>query len=79
MRHSYSTLALDAGIDVKILSDRVGHANPNVTFPSTGHDRPTAEMLAALIESALLNTRRQDGERTRSGRCNVARLTSLGL
>lgn len=60
VRHSYSTLALDSGVDVKILSDRVGHANPNVTFQiyshhSNGRDRSAAEMLATLIESALLN------------------------
>ncbi len=32
VRHTYSTLSHDSGIEPKILSDRVGHSNPTVTF-----------------------------------------------
>lgn len=69
VRHSYSTLALDSGVDVKILSDRVGHANPNVTYqiythPSTGHDRPAAELVANLIQTAMTTAARRRAEET---------------
>jgi integrase len=37
MRHTYSTLSLDSGIDPKILSDRVVHSNPSVTFQVYTH------------------------------------------
>lgn len=58
IRHTYSTLALNAGIEPKIVSDRVGHANMNVTFQiythrSKGLDRPAAERIAGLIEAAM--------------------------
>lgn len=60
VRHTYTTMSLDAGIDPKIVSDRVGHANMQVTFQvythrSTGRDRAAAEQIGALIESALDN------------------------
>jgi integrase len=57
VRHTYATLLLDAGIDTKVVSDRVGHASMSVTFQiyahrSTGRDRDAAEAFAAsLFES----------------------------
>jgi integrase len=58
IRHTYSTLSLDSGVEPKILSDRVGHANMNVTFQiythhSTGHDRQAAELISRLIQEAM--------------------------
>jgi len=58
IRHTYSTVALDAGIDPKLVSDRVGHANMNVTFQiyahrSTGQDRAAAEQVTQLIAEAV--------------------------
>jgi integrase len=54
VRHTYATLALDNGVDVKIVSDRLGHANMNVTTQiythrSTGRDRDAAAKVAGLI------------------------------
>jgi hypothetical protein len=61
IRHTYSTMSLDAGIDPKIVSDRVGHANMNVTFQVhahrfTGRDRAAAQTIADLIRAALPST-----------------------
>ncbi|WP_346276487.1 site-specific integrase [Pseudonocardia sp.] len=61
VRHTYSTLSLDTGIEPKILSDRVGHSNPAVTFQiyahrSTGQDRAAAELIGRLIERAVPRT-----------------------
>jgi integrase len=58
VRHTYTTMSLDAGIDPKIVSDRVGHANMQVTFQvythrSTGRDRAPAEQISGLIQHAL--------------------------
>ncbi|MBV9140038.1 MAG: tyrosine-type recombinase/integrase [Pseudonocardiales bacterium] len=58
VRHTYSTLSLNSGVEPKILSDRVGHANPTVTFQiyshhSTGHDRAAAELIGRMIADAL--------------------------
>jgi integrase len=54
VRHTYATLLLDAGVDPKIVSDRVGHANMAVTLQiyahhSTGRDRHAAETFAASL------------------------------
>ena len=58
VRHTYATLARDLGVNGKIVTDRLGHANETVTqqiytHKSTGHDRPAAEMIARLITEAL--------------------------
>jgi integrase len=54
VRHTYATLSLDAGVEPKVVSDRIGHANmaytPTMyTHRSTGRDRPAAEKIAGLI------------------------------
>ncbi|GAA1774179.1 site-specific integrase [Luedemannella helvata] len=54
VRHTYATLSLDAGVDPKIVSDRIGHANMAYTLQiythrSTGRDRGAAETVADVI------------------------------
>src|SRR5450759_131699 len=55
---SYATLAMDAGVDPKMLSDRMGHANTAITLQtythhSTGKDRDLARSVSEVIEKAL--------------------------
>ncbi len=54
VRHTYATVALDHGEDLKVVSDRLGHANMNVTAQiythrSVGKDRDAADRVAGLI------------------------------
>jgi integrase len=54
VRHTYATLSLDAGIEPKIVSDRIGHSNMAYTLTiythrSTGKDKPAAEKMAGII------------------------------
>jgi site-specific recombinase XerD len=54
VRHTYATLSLDAGIDPKIVSDRIGHANMAYTLAiythcSAGRDKTAAEKVAGVI------------------------------
>jgi integrase len=54
VRHTYATVSLDAGVDPKIVSDRIGHSNMAYTLQiythrSTGLDGPAAEKVAGLI------------------------------
>ncbi|HEY2270135.1 MAG TPA: tyrosine-type recombinase/integrase [Streptosporangiaceae bacterium] len=54
VRHTYATMALDAGIDPKIVSDRIGHVNMAYklaiyTHPSTGKDRNAAGKVAGML------------------------------
>jgi integrase len=54
VRHTYATVSLDAGVNPKIVSDRIGHANMAYTLalythPSTGKDRAAAESIAGVL------------------------------
>ncbi|GAA1790233.1 hypothetical protein GCM10009682_10340 [Luedemannella flava] len=54
VRHTYATVTLDNGEDLKVVSDRLGHANMNVTAQiythrSVGRDRDAATRIADLI------------------------------
>ncbi|MGE0297208.1 MAG: tyrosine-type recombinase/integrase [Dehalococcoidia bacterium] len=58
VRHTYSTLSLDSGVEPKVLSDRVGHSNPAVTFQiyahrSVGRDRDAADLIGRMIAEAV--------------------------
>ena len=58
VRHPCATMAMDAGVNPKLLSDRIGHANELATLQiythrTTGLDRPMAEQLSRLIEGAV--------------------------
>ena len=54
LRHTWATLALQAGIDVKIMSERLGHASATITWDTYQHVTPAmqsdaAERVANLI------------------------------
>lgn len=58
VRHTYATLAMDLGIDPKMLSDRIGHANTSVTLQiythrSVGRDQAMAQSLGEMIQAAI--------------------------
>lgn len=55
VRHTYATLAQDAGHNIKTLSERIGHADVTVTgkiytHKSRGTDRVMADAMGAMIE-----------------------------
>ena len=37
LRHTYATLALQAGVDIKIVSANLGHANIQITYDTYAH------------------------------------------
>jgi integrase len=54
LRHSYATLALEAGVHPKVVSERLGHANIGITLDlyshvSEGMDRGAADLVAGLF------------------------------
>lgn len=54
LRHTWATLALRAGVPVKVVSERIGHADPAVTMQVYAHalegdDATAAEITAAAI------------------------------
>ena len=54
LRHTYATLALEAGVPIEVVSTRLGHASIAITADIYQHvrpglDRDAAETVAALI------------------------------
>ncbi len=57
LRHTWATLALEAGVDVAVVSKRLGHSSPVVTWQTYQHVRQgmqtdAAERVAGLIFGA---------------------------
>ena len=54
LRHSYATAALAAGVPVKVVSQRIGHADVGVTLAVYAHVMPGDDEDAAPRADALL-------------------------
>ena len=62
LRHTWATLALVAGVDVKIVSERLGHSTPMIIWQTYQHmivgmQTDAAERVASLILQAARNSR----------------------
>ena len=53
VRHTYATLALQAGVHPKVVSERLGHANISITLDIYSHAIPAMEEEAAAKVAAL--------------------------
>jgi integrase len=54
LRHTHTRLALAAGINPKVISERLGHATVSITFDTVSHAIPAlqeeaAERIAGLV------------------------------
>jgi integrase len=49
VRHSYATAVIRAGVPLKVVSQRIGHANPTITMTTYQHVLPGDDEQAALI------------------------------
>lgn len=54
LRHTWATLALAAGVDVKIVSERLGHASAKITWDIYQHVTPTMQQDAAETVARLI-------------------------
>lgn len=54
LRHTWATLALAAGIDVKIVSERLGHSSAKITWDIYQHVTPTMQAKAAETVARLI-------------------------
>jgi integrase len=54
LRHTYATLALQAGIQTKIVSERIGHASTSITSDIYQHVSPEMQADAAEAVGRLL-------------------------
>ncbi len=49
LRHSHATLALQAGVHPKVVSERLGHATVSITLDTYSHAIPAMQEEEALI------------------------------
>lgn len=68
LRHTCATLALDAGVPVKVVSERLGHANTAITQDIYMHVLPSMQDDAAAVISALLQGKRAQRDEESGGR-----------
>ncbi|MFL6127697.1 MAG: tyrosine-type recombinase/integrase, partial [Mycobacteriales bacterium] len=54
VRHSYATAALAAGVNPKIVSERLGHASVAFTLTQYSHVLPGVDQQAALTMADLM-------------------------
>ena len=54
LRHAHATLALSAGVNPKIVSERLGHSSISVTMDIYSHVLPGMQEEAALAVEQLL-------------------------
>lgn len=55
LRHTHATLALEAGIHPKVVSERLGHANISITLDTYSHAIPAMQEDAAAKVAALID------------------------
>ena len=54
LRHTHATLALQAGIHPKVVSERLGHANVAITLDTYTHVVPALQSDAAELVAGLV-------------------------
>jgi integrase len=54
LRHTCATLLLAAGVDVKTVAERLGHANIQITLTTYAHVLPSMRQRAAAVLGGLL-------------------------
>jgi len=64
LRHSYATAGLAAGVDMKVMSERLGHASTAITADLYTHVLPTMDAAAAARVAGLILGAASGGERS---------------
>jgi integrase len=58
LRHTHATLAMQAGVPIKVISERLGHESPSFTMKQYAHVLPTMQAEAAsLIAEVVLGSK----------------------
>ena len=57
LRHSWATLALQAGVHPKIVQERLGHSTISITLDIYSHVNPAMDVDAANTVAALIRAR----------------------
>ena len=58
LRHGHASLLIDAGVPIAVVSERLGHANPNVTLGVYTHQLRGSQAQAACTVADLVRKAR---------------------
>ncbi len=61
LRHTHATLALKAGVRVKVVSERLGHESPAFTLKQYAHVIPGMQAAAAAVVAELVRDQATPG------------------
>ncbi len=62
-RHTHASMLVDGGVNLKVVQDRLGHADPRILLQRYAHRMPGAQRAAADKMDSLLRPR-HDGDRS---------------
>ena len=82
-RHTFATMAISSGVDVKTLSSMLGHYSAGFTLDTYTHinndmQRGAAEKIGGFMETALPETAPTPPEPPESGGCKVIPFEMVG-
>src|SRR5690606_14000329 len=78
LRHTHATLLLKAGVPVKVVSERLGHASAAFTMTVYQHVLPGMQSEAAELFAELVGIRRQAASAEPPRACPALRLRRRG-
>ena len=77
LRHTHASQQLSDGMPVAVVSARLGHANPNITYGICAHAMPADQKAAAILwgnamKEAIEDSRKEAVARKRGALANVS-------
>ena len=83
LRHTFATMALSSGVDVKTLSSMLGHYSAGFTLDTYTHitsemQRGAAEKIGGFMETATARPEPEPPEPTEDGECKVIPFERVG-
>ena len=80
LRHTWATLALRASVDVKIVSERLGHASATITWDIYQHVTPAMQTDAAeTVAQLIFGARRRAASGVRDQTVTTGPETTLAM
>ena len=83
LRHTFATMAISSGVDVKTLSSMLGHYSAGFTLDTYTHitndmQRGAAEKIGGFMESATATTTPEPPDPPEQSRCKVIPFERVG-
>ena len=83
LRHTFATMAISSGVDVKTLSSMLGHYSAGFTLDTYTHitndmQRGAAEKIGGFMESATATTTPEPPDPPEESRCKVIPFERVG-